>query len=157
MTLTTSIELGTILKRTLTGQLVSVCMITEDTVYWDSESPCIGFESWHIDLTKNEMEDYEVVSNFVRTPSGRVYEGTDNENITLGKRQFEVECNRCIVSSYLEQVFMQEGWQEIFEVQEDLVYGLTDGSFTLLDFISAVNQFTEVGCTHALLELAEAE
>lgn len=151
------IKLGTILKRTSTEQLVSVCMITDDTIFWDSESPCIGFESWHIDLNTDELSEYEVVTNFVRTPSGRVYEGGDNENITLGKRQFEVECNRCIVSAYFEQVFMMEGWQEILDVQEDFVYGLADGSIGLLDFISAVNHFTEEGCPHGLLGLLITE
>ena len=97
------------------------------------------------------------MKNYVRLPHGRVFEANEHNNVSLGKRQLQEACYRSIVSAYLEQVFMQDGWEEIFELEDDFVWGLTDGEINLLDFIDSVNHFVNDGCPHMLLGLIKSE
>lgn len=162
MTITTNIKLGTILKDKITGQLVSVCMLDKgDNVgtgplegyFWDSENLCVGYESGYIAL--DEIGGWEIVEDSLRTPSGKVYEVDKHGNVLLGKRQLMIECNRCIVTAYLEQVFMHEGWQEVFDAEDALTMGLTDGAFGICEFIEAITHFLYEGCTAQILGLVK--
>lgn len=150
------VKLGSIIKRELTGQLASVCQIYKDNIYWDSESPCIGLDEGCI-KSLEELQEWELVESYIRLPTGRVFEADEHNNVTLSKHQLDIECNRVIVCSYLEQVFMQEGWQEIFEIEDDLVYGLCDEKFIVLDLAWAINHFINDGCPHAIFALVEED
>jgi len=126
----------------------------EGVVFWDTESRCIGFDSFYFEQGSDE---WEVVPNYIRTASGTVYEADQNNNVLLGKRQLEAESYRSVVSSYFEQIFMLDGWKEIFEMEDDIVYNLVDHKFHIPEFIEAVNHFLEEGCPHWLAQLAEQE
>ena len=65
--------------------------------------------------------------------------------------------NTAVVSSYFEQIFILDGWKEIFEMEDDIVYNLVDHKFHIPEFIEAVNHFLEGGCPHWLAQLAEQE
>ncbi len=148
------LKLGTILKRGLTGQLAFVCQIYKNHIHWTSESPCIGFDEGCI-KSLEELQEWEIVENYVTLPHGRIYEADEHSNVALSKHSLKLECSRSIVSAYLEQVFLQDGWQEIFEIEDDLVYGLDDGKFITLDLAWAVNHFINDGCPHAIFALVE--
>lgn len=155
MTVTTSIELGTNIKNKNTGMIAFVCMVSDGKVFWDAEAGTVGLQRGCLE-TPRELAEWEVLTNFVRTPSAHYYEGNADGNIVLTKRQLMIECNRCIVSAYLEQVFMNDGWQQIFDVEDKLTMGLTNGAFGICDFIGAITHFMDKGCSAAIFELVEA-
>lgn len=156
-------KMGDYIKNKVTKKIGFVNQVFEDSVHWTSEDVDDRFDAdyQHFVQGSLESEEFQVLDNFVITASGTVYEtyiDTDGvEKITLPVYDFDMETHRSAAAAHFEQIFMKEGWQDLFEIREDIVFNMCMQKFHLPEFNAAVNHFLEDGCPHWLEQLAETD